>query len=449
MDKKLKVAVFYYDGFAEFETCVALLLLQEFEIVAIALEKRIYVSGEKQRFHVDYSLDELDPLSVDLLIVPGGDSSPLYNHEKIKSFVNAILDNGKTVSGICGGATLLGSIGVLEGKCCTGETSGVQPTDAEYVHYESAKLSDAHVVVDDNLITAHGQAFLEFAVTLAKHMGVIKEDPEKYETLNWLKDLRGEAAAVNWLTPSNGWIDVSESVKVSKSAFEECNMTLIASEGEALLVDTGYEKPEAERVLDYLQKFDIKLKHIVITHHHEDHDANLALFHMNQGDVYDATNIEEGMSLTIGNKSVKLMHTPGHFPAGDISALVVDENILISGDILYACLPPQLCYGANPEVLIKTLKVIEQAHYKWIIPGHGKVLTGKLMMSMALNYIDTLYESLNRILSTGGTLTEAARIDLADCIMYREWMVDEPALDLHRQNIEEIFETLKEQHIRQ
>lgn len=258
-----------------------------------------------------------------------------------------------------------------------------------------------------------------------------------------------KAAEVIWLMPTNGWIDVSESVKVSTSAFEECNMTMVVSDGEALLVDTGYEKPEAERILEYIKKCDLKLKHIVITHHHEDHDANLALFHMNQGDVYDATNIKDGMTLTIGNKSVQLMHTPGHFPAGDISAVVVDEQILISGDILYACLPPQLCYGSNPGVLIKTLKAIEQLHYKWIIPGHGKVLTGKLMMSMALNYIDTLYESLERIIATGGDLAEAARIDLADCIMHREWMVDEPALDLHRQNIEELYETLKEQNNKQ
>lgn len=438
MDKKLKIAVFYYDGFAEFEISLALLLLRHCEIIAIALEKRIYISEEMQRFHVDRVLDEVDPLSVDLLIVPGGDPSSMYNHEQLKAFAKSILDNGRTVSGICGGATLLASMGVLEGKRCTGETSGVQPSDAEHVHYESTKLSDAYVVVDGNLITAQGQAFMEFAVTLAKHMGVIKDDPEKFETLNWLKNLRGEAAAVNWLTPSNGWIDVNESVKVSTSAFEECNMTLVVSDGEALLVDTGFEKPEAERVLEYIKKNDLKLKHIVITHHHEDHDANLALFHMNQGNVYDATNIKDKMTLTIGNKSVQLMHTPGHFPAGDIGAVVVDEQILISGDILYACLPPQLCYGSNSKVLIKTLKAIEQAHYKWIIPGHGKVLTGELMMSMALKYIDTLYETLNRTIAVGGDLAEAARIDLADCIVHSEWMVEEPALDLHRQNIEEI-----------
>ncbi len=409
----------------------------------MALENRSYQSGEQQRFSVDKTIAEIDPLLFDLLILPGGDSAPLYENRRLKNFISAMLSQGKAVAAICGGSELLAAMGFLTGKHCTGGASGVSKTDTVYPLYREALLSQAQVVLDGSIITAQGQAYLEFAVTVAKYLGILKDDPAKLETLNWLKNRRGEASTVNWLQPLDGWIDLSESVKVSTGSFEECNLTLVVSEGEALLVDTGYEMPEAERVLLYLKKHGLKLKHIVITHHHDDHDANLALFTMNEGQIFDPAHLPDEAELRIGNKKVRLQKTPGHFPAGDISAVVVEEQILIAGDILYACLPPQLCYGANPEVLIQTLEKIEQQHYKWIVPGHGKVLSGPLMMSMSLSYIQLLYEKLQAIVLRQGAAVEIDQIALADCILHRDWMVEAPALDLHRQNKKELFAKLK------
>ncbi len=244
------------------------------------------------------------------------------------------------------------------------------------------------------------------------------------------------------LIPQEGWIDVSDTVKVSTSHFEECNMALVHSEGEGLLVDTGYEPPETQRMLDYIHQNSIQLKGIIITHHHEDHDGNLKDFEPLTKTLWDPKNTVEGQKLTVGKKTLSILHTPGHFPEGDLSVLVEDESVLISGDVLYACLPPQLCYGAKPVVLRETIDRIAKAQYRWIIPGHGKILSGQMMTDMALGYIDELYRCLNKVISSGGQLEEALKISLDSCISHRDWMVDEPALDLHRQNIEELFESL-------
>jgi glyoxylase-like metal-dependent hydrolase (beta-lactamase superfamily II) len=252
--------------------------------------------------------------------------------------------------------------------------------------------------------------------------------------------------AEHWRLSVDGWTDLSESVKVSTSNFEECTMTLVVSEGEALLVDTGFEKPEAERVLDYIREHDLVLKHIVITHHHEDHDANLSLFPMNQGQVYDSEHLPEGRELLIGNKRVELLETPGHFPAGDISVHVVDEHILIAGDILYSCLTPQLSFGANPEILIPTLKELEKNHYKWIIPGHGKrILTGELMMTRTLSYIDKLFEKMQAVVSAQGTLEDVDKIELADCITHYDWLMEKMSLLIHHKNKRELFAKLPQE----
>jgi len=46
------------------------------------------------------------------------------------------------------------------------------------------------VVVDGNLITAQGQAYIEFAVELARQMGLVKSDQEYQDGVNWFKNVR-------------------------------------------------------------------------------------------------------------------------------------------------------------------------------------------------------------------------------------------------------------------
>ncbi len=47
----MKIALFYYDGFAEFEiVLVGLVFHREHDIIAVALENREYKSEECQRF---------------------------------------------------------------------------------------------------------------------------------------------------------------------------------------------------------------------------------------------------------------------------------------------------------------------------------------------------------------------------------------------------------------
>jgi 4-methyl-5(b-hydroxyethyl)-thiazole monophosphate biosynthesis len=194
---QMKIAIFYYDGFGEFEVVMAALLFHaQHDIVAVALEDREYRSEEKQRFLVDEVVCDVDTDSIDLLIIPGGDPDPLIGNTELKGFVEELLSKGKKVAGICGGSAILAGFGVLKGRRCTGLTSGVKPSDqpkaqARYEYYSESILSDEHVVVDGNIITAQGQAYAEFAVELGRQMGIYDQEGEDYDAdLNWLKNIR-------------------------------------------------------------------------------------------------------------------------------------------------------------------------------------------------------------------------------------------------------------------
>jgi len=187
-----KIALFYYDGFAEFEIVLSCLLFHHrYEIISIALEEKVYTSEEQQKFCVDKTIKEIDADEIDLLIIPGGDPIPLLDNQELKSFMTKLVQRNKKIGGICGGAILLAGLGLLKGKQCTGDTSGVKPGSDYYRFYSESILSDDQVVVDGNFITAQGQAYAEFAVELADQMGLFTGKEDHDDCLRWLKNIRG------------------------------------------------------------------------------------------------------------------------------------------------------------------------------------------------------------------------------------------------------------------
>ena len=68
--------------------------------------------------------------------------------------------------------------------------SGVTPRHCSYAYYAESTVLEDHVVVDGNIITAQGQAYVEFAVELVRQMGLYKNQAEYDEDLRWLKNIR-------------------------------------------------------------------------------------------------------------------------------------------------------------------------------------------------------------------------------------------------------------------
>lgn len=186
----MKIALFYYDGFSEFEVVLIGLFFKQHELISIALENREYRSEECQRFCVDKVIKDVDVNAIDLLVVPGGEPAPLIKNLELKNFVENLVARNKKVAGICGGASLLAGLGILKGRKCTGLASGTNPDIPSYQYFSEAVFSEDHVVVDGNIITAQGQAYVEFAVELARQMGLCENEDEYDEALKWFKNIR-------------------------------------------------------------------------------------------------------------------------------------------------------------------------------------------------------------------------------------------------------------------
>jgi putative intracellular protease/amidase len=186
----MKIALFYYDEFSEFEVVLVCLFFRRYDLITIALENREYRSEECQRFCVDKVIKDVDIDSIDLLVIPGGEPAPLVENLELKSFVENLVARNKKVAGICGGAALLAGLGVLKGRKCTGLSSGKNPNIPSYQYFSESIFLDDHVVVDGNIITAQGQAYVEFAFELVRQMGLVEKEEDYQAGLKWFKNIR-------------------------------------------------------------------------------------------------------------------------------------------------------------------------------------------------------------------------------------------------------------------
>ena len=183
--------------------------------------------------------------------------------------------------------------------------------------------------------------------------------------------------------------------KFIEPPIENNNYLLIDEESkEAALIDCSAVEPG---VKDLLNESGAKLKYILLTHGHFDHvagirptDAKIVMNEkdfgiLNQANVYlpmfgipDITipkidiYVNDGDVLTLGNKNIKVIHTPGHTQGG-VCYLI--DNMLFSGDTIFResvgrC---DLEGGDFVQIVdsIKT-KIFTLPENITIYPGHGK-----------------------------------------------------------------------------
>jgi putative intracellular protease/amidase len=184
----MNVCVFYYDGFCEFEVVLAVNQFRENNIFSAALENRVYISEEKQKLLPDKTVQELNPDDIDLFIIPGGDSTILYEKAELREFISKLNKKNKFIAGICGGAELMAYYGVLDNKRANGDGEGFRVDENNKKIYEKVNIVNEDVVRDGNCITSIGQAFIEFAIELGKVMNIYKNDDEINQDYNWLKN---------------------------------------------------------------------------------------------------------------------------------------------------------------------------------------------------------------------------------------------------------------------
>jgi len=184
----MKICILYYDGFCEFEVVVCAGQFRDY-LETISLINKPYISEEKQKYLPDTTISEINAEDVDLLIVPGGNPGYLFDNLELKEFMTKLNNNNKYIAAICGGSSLLAKYGILDNKRCTGNSEGIF-SDAEYFDlFKDSIIVNEDVVVDNNIITATGQSFIELAATLRTIMKIHPAETVE-EFYKWYKNIK-------------------------------------------------------------------------------------------------------------------------------------------------------------------------------------------------------------------------------------------------------------------
>jgi glyoxylase-like metal-dependent hydrolase (beta-lactamase superfamily II) len=224
--------------------------------------------------------------------------------------------------------------------------------------------------------------------------------------------------------------------------FPQGNTTVVVGEREALVVDSCYLPSSAKKDIAQIQKWTNKpVRYLVNTHWHYDHTMGNGVYkdtfsglsivahrattfkqRVETGKDADGKPLTEGevaefktalagvepvwaelrelasrrdmvptlafdreLDIDLGGREVRVLHLGRGNTAGDAVVYLAREKILIAGDLLDHPVP--YLGGGYPLELIATLEAMARLDFDTLVPGHGKVLHGKVYLEQVIEFL--------------------------------------------------------------
>ena len=145
--------MFLADGFEEVEALVPLDILRRAnaDILTVGVTGEYVKGAHNITVKADMTLDDVECEKIDAVILPGGlgGTNNMDNCAEVKKLVQYAADNRKLVCAICAAPSILGKMGLLEGKEATCYP-GFEDT------FKGGKYLKQSVVKCENFITSDG-----------------------------------------------------------------------------------------------------------------------------------------------------------------------------------------------------------------------------------------------------------------------------------------------------
>ncbi len=179
----------------------------------------------------------------------------------------------------------------------------------------------------------------------------------------------------------------------------QSNVYVISENGEGIIIDCGCS---AEKIIDVINRQEISVKHLILTHGHFDHiyyidsireltDIHVHIHEADADYLFDPEKnglfffasenrttfapadhlFKDGDMLEVGGIHFKIIHTPGHTPGG---ICIFAENCVFTGDTLFRSSIgrtdfPGGSYTAIQESIKNKLFTLPDETV--VYPGHG------------------------------------------------------------------------------
>lgn len=117
--------------------------------------------------NVDMAVTDLKEEEIGSFVIPGGDISPV-NNSQTHALLKRFKERGVLIAGICAGVDVLSDAGILN--------------DVRSTHSD-----DLDVVVDLHTVTARANAYVDFAIAVAKELDLFEDEADLQETIDFWK----------------------------------------------------------------------------------------------------------------------------------------------------------------------------------------------------------------------------------------------------------------------
>lgn len=135
--------------------------------VFCSIDEDTITSMEGYSLNIDTELQNIDINNVSSIIIPGGDISRISN-EMVYELLRKLKMSGKVIAGICAGVDVLEEADILK--------------DVKSTH-----STDMDIVRDEHIITARANAYVDFAIEVAKELDLFENETDLNETVNFWK----------------------------------------------------------------------------------------------------------------------------------------------------------------------------------------------------------------------------------------------------------------------
>lgn len=182
-----KILCYIYEDMADYEISLLLHYLKNIgkrKIVTVSDAKKVLTGQTGLHFMADICIEELKTADAleeyEALVIPGG---PINNEQNgVCDLVREMEDKGKLIAAICFGPQFLARAGVLEVHEYT--TSCTEEMIAEFGckdPFNRTKLLNKRCVIDQNVITAQGHAFVDFAAAVCDYLNIFENAEQRRE----------------------------------------------------------------------------------------------------------------------------------------------------------------------------------------------------------------------------------------------------------------------------
>lgn len=160
------VYIFLANGFEEIEaiTVVDVLRRAKIEVKTVGVNDNFLLGAHGVKVEADLLKEDIDLKDLECIVLPGGmpGTINLANDNKVLETIKYCVDNNKLIAAICAAPSILGKLGILNGKeaiCYPGFEDKLL----------GAKISDKSICLSDNILTAKGPGIaLDFSLKIVE-----------------------------------------------------------------------------------------------------------------------------------------------------------------------------------------------------------------------------------------------------------------------------------------